>query len=124
VTHWKSMTERDWLFAFDLAGKDVTLTIDRVVAGELTGTGGKKSRKPVVHFKEGKEKKPLALCVTNCKVIASMYTNDVEKWVGKRVTLYPTVTQFAGEEVECIRVRPRIPNGKADGGAPEPGSDG
>ena len=112
MTHWKSMVDREWLFAFDLQGKDVTLTIDRVEAGNVTGTGGKKTRKPVVHFREGKEKKPLALAVTNCKAIAGLYGNDVEQWVGKRITLYPTTTTFAGEVVECIRVRPVKPEGK------------
>lgn len=122
------MTDRDWLFAFDLQGKDVTLTIEKVEAGNITGTGGKKSRKPVVHFKEGQNKKPLALAVTNCKAIASMYGNDVEQWVGKRVTLYPTTTSFGGETVECIRIRPVKPPEKggrsATEEAREPGADG
>ena len=108
-THWKSMTERDYIFAFDLNGKDVTVEISRVVAGELTSAGGRKTKKPVVFFK-GKEK-GLALNATNAKAIASLYGNYVEKWVGQSVTLYPTTTQMGGDTVECIRVRPSIPRG-------------
>lgn len=128
MPHWKSMTDRDWLFAFDLQGKDVTLTIERVEAGNVSGTGGKKTRKPVVHFKEGQNKKPLALAVTNCKTIAGMYGNDTDAWVGKRITLFPTTTTFGGETVECIRVRPNIPTAKGstkqDDVMREPGADG
>ncbi len=109
MPHWKSMTERDYLFAFDLNGKDVTLTIEKVVAGEIVGQKGKKNKKPMCFFKEGREKKPLALNATNCRVIARLYGNDTDAWLGKRVTLYPTQTEMGGETVECIRVRPVVP---------------
>jgi len=111
ATHWKSMMDRDFIFAFDLDGRDVTVTISKVTAGQLTGEGGRKSKKPLCYF-EGKEK-ALALNSTNCKVIAALYGNDVEKWVGKRVTLYPTQTEMGGKTVDCIRVRPKMPSGKA-----------
>lgn len=107
MPHWRSMTDRDFLYAYDLQGRDVTVTIEKVVAGELTSTGGKKTRKPVVHF-VGKSK-PLALNATNAKTIASLYTNMTESWIGKRITIYPTDTQMNGETIECIRVRPTVP---------------
>lgn len=113
MPHWKSMMENAYLFAFDLKGRDVTLTIERVTAGELTALGGRKSKKPLCFFKEGREKKPLALNSTNCKTIAALYGNDCDAWAGKRITLYPTTTQMAGETVECIRVRPTVPPEKA-----------
>lgn len=103
------MCDRDYLFAFDLKGRDVTLTIERVTAGELTALGGRKSKKPLVYFKEGREKKPLAMNATNCKTVAALYGNDTDGWVGKRITLYPTTTTMAGETCECIRVRPTVP---------------
>jgi hypothetical protein len=120
VAHWKSMMERDYLYAFDLQGKDVTLTIEKVTGGQLTGTGGKKTKKPLCYFRESQSGKPLALNSTNCKTIASLYGNDTDQWVGKRITIFPTTTQFGGDEVECIRVRPRLPPEKGAKGAPEP----
>lgn len=111
MPHWKSYMDRDYIFAFDLNGKDVIVTIAKVVAGELTGQGGRKSKKPVLFF-EGKER-GLALNATNSKAIAALYGNYTEKWIGKRITLYPTTTQMGGETVECIRVRPTAPNGSA-----------
>lgn len=106
-THWKSMTDREYIFAFDLNGKDVTVTISRVEQGMLASTGGRKTKKPVVFF-EGKDK-GLALNATNAKTIASLYGNYVEKWVGKQITLFPTTATMGGETVEAIRIRPSIP---------------
>lgn len=113
MPHYKSFFDREYLFAFDLKGRDVTLTIERVVGGELTALGGRKSKKPLVYFKEGREKKPLAMNATNCKTVAAMYTTDTDNWVGKRITLYPTTTTMAGETMDCIRVRPTVPPEKA-----------
>lgn len=111
MPHWKSMMDRDYIFAFDLNGKDVTVTIARVEAGTLNGSSGRKAKKPVVYF-EGKEK-GLALNSTNCKTVAKLYGNYTEKWIGKQITIYPTTTEMAGETVECIRVRPQAPRREA-----------
>lgn len=103
MPHWKSMTDRQFIYAFDLGGKDVTVTITKVEAGVLTLEGGAKTKKPVVHF-NGKEK-GLALNATNAKTIATLYGNYTEKWVGQQITLYPATTNMGGKTVECIRVR-------------------
>jgi hypothetical protein len=107
VAHWKSLMERDYMFAFDLQGKEWTLTIREVKGGTVVGEGGKKSKKPICWFE--KAEKPLALNSTNCKAIAGMYGNDVSAWVGKQVTLYPTTTTFGKETVDCIRIKPVKP---------------
>jgi uncharacterized protein (DUF697 family) len=117
MPHWKSMTDRDYIFAFDLDGRDVVVTISKVVAGELASTGGRKTKKPIVYF-DGKEK-GLALNATNAKSIAALYGNYTEKWVGRSITIYPTTTQMGGETVECIRVRPSVPSGKSKARAAE-----
>jgi len=134
---FRTMFEKEFLYAFMLNGKEATVEIERVKGGELTGEGGKKTKKPVCWFK-GK-KKPLALNVTNCKTIAAMYGNNTDAWVGKKITIYPTTTDFGGKTCDCIRVRQRVPNGAANTQAdpepeepydgppddlPEPGSDG
>jgi hypothetical protein len=105
--------DQELLGSWDLPeDRDVVVTIDKCIGGELTGLGGKKSKKPVVTF-VGKEKK-MVFNVTNCKAVAGMYGNHVEKWAGKRISLYVTTTRdpSSGGEVPCIRVRPKVP---ADG---------
>lgn len=106
-THWKSYMDRDYIFAFDLNGKDVTVTIAKVVAGTLVGQGGRKAKKPILYF-DGKEK-GLALNSTNAKIIAALFGNFVEKWIGQSITLYPTTTTMGSDTVDCIRVRPNAP---------------
>lgn len=117
MPHWKSMTDRDYIFAFDLNGKDVTVTIAKVEAGQIASNGGRKAKKPIVYF-EGTEK-GFPLNSTNARTIASLYTPYTEKWLGQKITLFPTTTQMGGETVECIRVRPTIPGKKAKQSADE-----
>lgn len=116
MPHWKSMMHRDYLFAFDLQGRDCTVTIAKVTGGEITGDGGKKTKKPICSFKESRDGRPLALNATNCKTIAAMYGNDTAAWAGKRITIYPTTTNFGSEVRECIRVRPGVPSSNAKSG--------
>lgn len=111
MAHWKSMMHRDFIFAFDLNGRDVNVRIKQVKAGELTGEGGRKTKKPIAFFYD--KEKGLALNATNCKAIASMYGNDTDKWIGKWITLYPTTTEMGGQTVDCIRVRPQPPRRSA-----------
>jgi hypothetical protein len=109
---YRTMFEKDFLYAYMLQGKEHTLEIERVKGGEVTGEGGKKTKKPLCFFK-GK-KKPLALNVTNCRTVAAMYGVHTEQWIGKPITIYATTTEWAGKTVDCIRVRQGIPRGKAN----------
>jgi hypothetical protein len=113
-TDYRIMFDRNYVGHLDLAGRDVTLTIAKVVGGELTAEGGRKSRKPIVHFTNGV--KPLIANKTNSKTIAALYGNIVEAWAGKRITLYTSMTRNpdGGGQVECVRVRPKIPTSQAD----------
>ncbi len=127
----RTLYDKEYLYAFDLQGKDVTVVIESVKGGTLVGTGGKSNKKPVLRFK-GKEK-ALALNITNARVIAALYGGfDTELWIGKAVTLYPTTTTFGSQTVECIRIRNTKPT-KRNGAEPttptapdvrEPGEEG
>lgn len=125
----RSFFEKAFLYHFNLDGRDVSVTIKKVVQGEVQGTDGKKQKKPVVYF-EGSEK-GLALNITNVRTIGAMHGFKAEGWIGKRITLYPTTTTFGPKTVECIRVRPTVPGNKPtgklnDAAMPterEPGSD-
>lgn len=117
---YRTMLDKEHLGAWDLHG-DATVTIDRVEAGTL-GRDNKKSRKPILFFRESKTGKGMACNVTNCKTIAAMYGTDVRQWVGKAITLYPTKTQFGSEQVDCIRVRPTVPKPRAQSAKEEASS--
>lgn len=111
-TDYRKLFDKDYIGAWDLSDKDVTVTIREVKGGELVGPGGRKSKKPIV-FMNG-TKKGLAINSTNGKTIAAMYGNYVQDWVGKRITLYKSTTRNPNGdgEVDCIRVRPQIPAAK------------
>lgn len=118
----RQLFDKEYLYAYDLQGKDVTVVIESVKGGTLVGTGGKSNKKPMLRFK-GKEK-ALALNITNARIIAALYGGfDAELWLGKAVTLYPTTTTFGSQTVDCIRIRnvkPKARNGSQEPAAIEP----
>lgn len=114
ATDYRSLYGKEWLGAWDLQDKDVTVRIVSCAGGELTSAGGRKSKKPVLTI-HGTEKK-LALNATNGKTIAAMYGKHIEEWSGKRITLYKSTTRSpdGSGDVECIRIRPTIPKAKEE----------
>ena len=96
-----------FLKAEDLKGSTVKLTVESV--GTHTFNQGEPDEKTqiVVSF-VGKEKK-LGLNVTNAKAFFGQLGDDTNDWNGKEIKLYPTTTDFAGKEVDCIRVVQELP---------------
>jgi hypothetical protein len=91
----------NYLKASDLGDKSPVVTIDRI---EVEPIGRDKEMKPVVYF-QGKEK-GFVLNKTNAKKIAELTgSKDTDDWHGCQVRIYATETEFAGETVECIRVK-------------------
>lgn len=123
MTDYRKFLEKEFLYEYDLEGRDFTLTIAKVEGGELTGEGGKTTKKPIVTFVGAKKK--LALNATNGATIAGMYGCHVEEWIGKKITLFPSVTNFGKQKnLPCIRIRPTVPTEKAAPAAREPGEEG
>lgn len=117
MADYRSYFDADFLYAFHLQGRDVTVEIEKVTGGKLKDKEGKESRKPFVYFK-GKQK-PLALNKTNGAAIAAMYGKETNGWVGKLVTLYPTTTNAFGAVHDCVRIRPAKPKGGVTNGYDE-----
>ena len=89
----------DWLKASDLNGRTHNLVIEGSSVTELDG-----EQKLLLNF-ENREKL-LLLNKTNARAIANAYGDDEESWIGKQITLYPTVCLFNGDpNTPCIRVR-------------------
>lgn len=107
---YRAMFDRDYIGAWDLEGKDVTVTIVKVEPRVLTSQGNKKDKRPILWF-DGKEK-GMVMNKTNSKTVAGLYGTDTTQWIGKRVTIYPTTTSAGGETVDCIRIRNTVPAAK------------
>lgn len=96
------------LKAEDLEGEEVTLKIKSYVGQEFQQedlkTGNKYTvKKPVISF-EGTEK-VLVCNKTNLRAIAYAYGKEMDDWIGKEITLFPTMVPFGDKMVEAIRVR-------------------
>lgn len=95
------------LEAADLDGTDMVVTIKGIGFGEV---GEDKAKKGLVMLEEFP--RSWVLNRTNLKRLIAMYGNETDAWIGKKVTLYPSETDFAGKTVPCIRVREMPPKGK------------
>lgn len=90
-----------YLKASDLQGGEPVVTLDHVA---FEAVGQDRQQKAVLYFK-GKEK-GLVLNKTNAnKITALLGTGVTEEWEGRKVRLYATETQFAGDTVDCIRIK-------------------
>ncbi len=112
MPHWRSMTDRDTLGAWDLVDrdgkpKDWTMEIVRVAASKVVSKEKPNGeRRPFIYFKGAK--KPLVCNATNATTISEMAgSEDTDRWIGLRVTLYQTrVKAKGGKQVPGIRIRP------------------
>ena len=91
-------------------GSEEVLTISEVTAEEI---GDEKKTKPVLAFKEIDKK--LVLNKTNMSALVAALGNDMHRWVGAKVVLYPAMVQFKDKMVQAVRLR--MPGPKASGGS-------
>ena len=107
----------DYLSAADLRGRDVPMTIARVIMDDLKTDRGTE-KKPVILFEELEKKRARGetcphkwvLNKTCAKSIAkAIGTWETDEWVGKRIALFPTTCLAFGQQVDCIRVREKAP---------------
>jgi hypothetical protein len=120
MPHWRALVDSRFLNHAALDGKDCTVTIKTIkLAMVETNTG--KGNKAHIYF-ENKEK-PMLCGVTVLAAIAGMYGDDYNGWIGKRVTLYPTIIETRTGPTGTIRIRPKIP-AAAKPSDRQPGSEG
>lgn len=107
--HWRKHDNPDYLGAYALKpDEEPVLTIKSVGYELVTGEGGKKEECRVAHFKENV--KPMIVNATNCKTITKLSgTPNIHEWPGVRIQVFAATTKLKGEEVECLRIRPKAP---------------
>jgi len=109
VRSYKTFFNKDFVHSHELVDKqdkpaDRTATITAVEDEGLIMEGGVENDKMVIQFEETKKK---FICnKTNAKLIASsLGTEDVDEWIGKKITLFSDRCKLKGEMVDCIRIR-------------------
>lgn len=125
-THWKKLTNPDYLGAYSLddPSKTIILTIKSVNLERVTGPDGKKEECTVVHFAEPGVK-PMICNRTNAKAITRVAGSAyIEDWIGVQIEIgiEHNVKSF-GELVDALRVKPYKPVIKATPKCSECGSE-
>lgn len=93
-----------YLSAADVPDDGLVVTIKSYDLQDV-GQGERKEQKPVLHFREP-DVKSLVLNKTNARVIEQVVgSDDLDDWIGKKVTLIPREVEFQGETVWAIRVQ-------------------
>jgi hypothetical protein len=108
VTHWKKLTNPNYIGAHDLQpGQQLTVTIESVSNEVVKCFDGKalKEETCIVARIKG-AKKPMILNKTNCRIITNNFnTPYIEDWVGKTITIYAAKVKAFGELTEALRVK-------------------
>lgn len=86
----------------ELPPEGVPVTITRIQIEDLKNERGS-SRKPVLYFVNCT--KGMVLNKTNARLIAAQHGKEMDSWIGKTITIYPTECTMGAEIVPCIRVR-------------------
>ena len=119
-THWKKAFKSDYLSSSDVDGKDLQLTIAKVVYQECLTQSGRKFCN-VAYFTDtrmdNKGKciggtKPMILNVTNSKTVKRFANNatHLEDWKNINISVYVDGNvNFGKETVEGLRIRPNKP---------------
>lgn len=105
VTHWKKLTNPNYIGAHDFQpGQELTITIESVANEMVKNMDGKEESCIVAKIKGAK--KPLILNKTNCKLITKVLgTPYIEQWGGGKVILFVAKVKAFGEVVDAIRVK-------------------
>lgn len=90
-----------------LDGRDVTYTIRAFRKQEMPDGKGNKELKSLLVLQE--TPKLFVLNKTNALAIYDLYGRDIEKWPGKRITVYPLALRAFGKDRISIRIRPVAP---------------
>lgn len=113
-THWKSMTNPNYLGVYSLPdGRDIILTIKSVGQELVMGADGSKEQCVVMHFHE--PVKPFICNKTNLKQITKLLkTPYVEQWAGNRIQIGSEKVKAFGDVVDALRVRSKLPQSQIE----------
>jgi hypothetical protein len=111
MTHWKKLTNPNYLGAYSIDdGKDLILTIKSVANEMVIGADGKKEECVVAHFVEHGTK-PMILNSTNMKMISKLFgTPFIEQWISRKIQIGTERVKAFGEVTDALRVRNKLPS--------------
>lgn len=96
------LTPSKYIKAASLGGRDRTVTITGVKIEELEREDNTKEARGLISLAE--TPKRWVLNVTNVKALVQMFGRETDKWLGRKVTLFPEPNEMS-ESGFAIRVR-------------------
>ncbi len=103
-THWKKLTNPDYLGSWDLDGmSELQVEITSVAQKMVKGMDGKEEQCIVASLKGHK---PMILNATNCKTLSKIFDSPhIEDWRGKKAILVVEQVRAFGEIWDALRVK-------------------
>lgn len=109
-THWKKLTDPNYLGSWDLQNGSITLTIKRVEQKQIFNQTKQKEEACVIAEFTDPGIKPMVLNKTNCKTIQKLTgTPFIEAWAGHRIEIKVEKVKAFGEVVDALRVSKTAP---------------
>lgn len=100
---WRKLFDYRFIAGEDLEDKEVKLTIKEIRKEEVNTQAGKEM-KPSIIFKE--TTKMVVMNKTNAKRLEiELGSNDIDDWIGKKITLYAEKINAFGQETLAVRVK-------------------
>lgn len=87
-----------WITSKTLQGREFDLTIRDLTQEKIGG-----DKRWVLWFRECEAGLPLNK--TNAATIADLHGSETERWVGRRITLFPGQATWQGKTVPAVRVK-------------------
>lgn len=105
-THWKKLKNPNFLGSWDLIDENgnyfkMSFTITKVDKESVHDGRGGQDECVIIYLKNAK---PMILNATNLKLIAKMYGNFIEDWVGKSINLEVQQVKAFGGTHDALRI--------------------
>ena len=114
TTHWRNLFESKSMLlgSHNLnEGEELVCEICDTGMQTIKNKKGGDEQVPVILFTNAP---PMVLNITNTKMIASLYGDLYNNWVGKSIQVYATKVKAFGQVTTALRVRPVIPANSND----------
>jgi len=103
-THFKKLTNQNFLGSWSLDGGVKTFTITDVKREMVKNAQGEEEV-VVIHLKD---EKPMIANMTNLKQIAALYGPYIEDWKGKAISLHTEKVRAFGTVTDAVRVMDKV----------------
>ena len=104
-THWKKLTDPNYLGSWDLPNGSITVTIKRVEQKQIFNQTKQKEEACVIAEFSDPGIKPMVLNKTNCKTVQKLTGSPfIEAWAGHRIEIKVEKVKAFGEVVDALRV--------------------